>query len=217
MTAQPSQRSSSFRLTMAGILGVLVLGACTTTATPRAGAPVSAQGSAATSDKAASTQIAESTASGTSSGGDVTSPVASGSSDDNSPADGSSTTTSERGLTPIEFPYEIEVPALAWTTPTCVARGGSVTLEVRTKPGAAIGYQAVYQGNQSGADAPFGKGYGGNDKGEAAASGEWQNTWVVALNAPLGKARVDVVIGWEGKWGYEKPFFTVARSPEACG
>jgi hypothetical protein len=120
------------------------------------------------------------------------------------------------GLRDFGFPYEVEVPGKAFMSPTCVMRGDIVTLNVETKPGAALGYQALYQGNETGTDAPFGDGHGGNDKGQADPSGAWSDSWTLGPKAPFGKARVDVVIGWEGKWGYEKAYFVVAKSAQDC-
>ena len=121
-----------------------------------------------------------------------------------------------RGLTPLDFPHEVEVPASALLTPTCVTRGDRITVEVETKPHAAVAYHAVYWGNEGGSEAPFGKGHGGNDKGEVSSEGRWESTWLVGPNAPIGKARVDVIVGWEGKWGYVHPNFRVAKSRSGC-
>lgn len=123
---------------------------------------------------------------------------------------------SGRGLRPIDFPYEIELPARANVEPSCLTRGDVATLVVETKPEAAVAFHAVYWGNEGGSGAPYGKGHGGNDKGQVSPQGQWRSTWVVGDNAPFGKARADVVIGWEGKWGYEHPFFHVAKSAADC-
>lgn len=101
------------------------------------------------------------------------------------------------------------VRVAATVSPACVRPGDTATLTVRTEPGAGIGYQAVYSDGASGAAAPFGRGYGGNDKGKADDGGTFVSTWVVSNDAPRGRARVDVVVGWNAQWGSATPSFTV--------
>lgn len=122
----------------------------------------------------------------------------------------------DNGPVPVNFPWKNEVPLKATLSARCVDGGESMTLTVETKPEAAIVYQAVYSDNLGGAPKPLGGGYGGNDKGYADANGEWSSTWVVSPTAPAGKARVDVVVGWDQKWGYDGPEFAVA-SKGGCG
>ena len=94
--------------------------------------------------------------------------------------------------------------------------GSTATLLVHTEPAAAIGYQAVYSDNGAGSAPPFGRGYGGNDKGFAAPDGTFSSSWVVSLEAPAGPARVDVIVGWKGKSGYAGVPFAVADSSGHC-
>jgi hypothetical protein len=84
-----------------------------------------------------------------------------------------------------------------------------MTLVVNTNPKAAVGYQAIYSDNHGGGPPPYGSGYGGNDKGLADDSGRMRSTWVISPSAPTGIARVDVVVGWQGKWGYQSLTFHV--------
>jgi len=104
----------------------------------------------------------------------------------------------------------------ASVTPQCITPGGTLSLAVETEPGAAIGYQAVYSDSGGGGGPPFGKGYGGNDKGFAGADGGWTSAWVVSLKAPYGPARVDVIVGWRGKFGYAGPKLAVADASGHC-
>jgi hypothetical protein len=89
-------------------------------------------------------------------------------------------------------------------------------LSVHTKPGAAIGYQAIYSDNGTGTAPPMGRGYGGNDKGFAAPDGSFTSSWVVSPRAPSGPARVDVIVGYRGKWGYAGVKFAVADLSGVC-
>jgi hypothetical protein len=97
-----------------------------------------------------------------------------------------------------------------------IALGLMITLTVHTEPEAAVAYQAVYADNKGGGGKPLGGGYGGNAGGHANRAGDWSASWVVSMDAPIGRARVDVIIGWEQKWGYDGPEFIVAESPQDC-
>jgi hypothetical protein len=108
------------------------------------------------------------------------------------------------------------VPVESSVSPACVDRGGSVTLTVNTEPKAAIGFQAVYSDGRGGGGAPFGAGYGGNDKGIASGRGTFNATWVVSPEAPVGAGRVDVVVGYRGEFGYDGPHFAVADAKGNC-
>lgn len=118
-------------------------------------------------------------------------------------------------LQPLEFPHETTVRVRAAVSPKCAARGDVVAIRVEAPPGAAIAYQAVYSDNQGGADG-LGAGYGGNDHGEADVRGTFKSSWVVKPHAPSGRGRVDVVVGFEGEWGYADPHFAVADSDGRC-
>jgi hypothetical protein len=121
-----------------------------------------------------------------------------------------------KGPRPADLPFELPVKASSELWPTCVEPGDDITLEVTTEPGAAIGYQAIYSDNGGGAAVPMGEGYGGNDRGYANDDGFYTSTWVVGLNAPSGPARADVVIGYEGEFGYDDPHFAVADENGNC-
>jgi hypothetical protein len=116
----------------------------------------------------------------------------------------------------MDFPYKTPVAVEAVLDPTCVERGDRVTLEVSSEPEAAIVYNAVYSDGFGGSGPPFGKNYGGNDKGYTSDDGTYESFWVVSLDAPVGRARVDVVIGYEGEWGYDGPHFAVADEAGDC-
>ncbi|HEY7873805.1 MAG TPA: hypothetical protein VIG64_01655 [Actinomycetota bacterium] len=108
------------------------------------------------------------------------------------------------------------VPIRAAVTPACVERGRTATIEVKTKPKGALGWQAVYSDGLGGSDPPFGGGYGGNDKGFASEQGTYSATWVVSPTAPAGRGRVDVVVGYRGEFGYDGPHFAVADDEGNC-
>lgn len=107
------------------------------------------------------------------------------------------------------FPADAIVLVDAVLTPVCANNGTVMTLVVETNSEAGVGYQAIYSDNGGGGPAPYGSGYGGNGKGLADKSGHFRSTWVISPSAPAGAARVDVVVGWRGKWGYESLTFHV--------
>jgi hypothetical protein len=116
----------------------------------------------------------------------------------------------------VDFPYETPVKVSSSVAPQCVARGDTIELSVKTPPKAALAYQAVYSDGQSGAGAPFGAGYGGNDKGYADDSGNYSSSWTIGPTAPYGRARVDVYVGFEGEWGIAHSRFAVADENGKC-
>lgn len=116
---------------------------------------------------------------------------------------------------PPQFEWESTIPVEATVSPACVARGGTMTIVVRTEPRDAVAYHAVYAGTQGGAVTPYGHGHGGNDSGKANGEGVYRDSWVVGPSAPYGQARVDVVVGNGEAWGYDNPHFTVA-GPSGC-
>lgn len=120
------------------------------------------------------------------------------------------------GPAPINFPYKNQVPVESFVEPACVAPGQKIDLTVETKPKAAIAYQAMYSDGQAGTAPPFGKGYGGNDKGYSSDKGVYESSWVLAANSPPGPGRVDVFVGFSGKWGYVHPHFAVSDSDGKC-
>ena len=107
------------------------------------------------------------------------------------------------------FPADPAVKVDALLTPVCAHNGSQMKLAVETNPDAAVGYQAIYSDNHGGGPAPYGSGYGGNGHGLADATGHFTSTWVISQSAPSGVARVDVVVGWQGKYGYQSLTFHV--------
>ena len=51
---------------------------------------------------------------------------------------------------------------------------------------------------------------------EVCPTGVFTDSWAVSPKAPSGPARVDVIIGWKGKWGYVGPRFAVADQSGRC-
>lgn len=201
------------------LLAVLALGvACTandgakeTTAAANASPsdPSTASGVNGHGSKSGATDGSPSTSEGSSAAPDSGAPVAIQSplikKDDGKP-----------GPPPIKFPYKNEVPIDSVVEPSCVARGQKITLKVQTKPKAGIAYQAMYADGNAGTAPPFGKGYGGNDKGYSSDGGAFESSWVLSADAPPGPARVDVFVGYSGKWGYDHPHFAVSDSDGNC-
>jgi hypothetical protein len=109
-----------------------------------------------------------------------------------------------------------ELPIQAAVNPGCVASGAKVTLDVKTKGGAAVAFVAVYAGEKSGAAPPWGEGYGGNDKGWADGHGKWSTSWTVRVDTPPGPAYVQLVVGYGGKSRQIKVPFSVAQAT-GCG
>jgi hypothetical protein len=122
----------------------------------------------------------------------------------------------EGGLRPLDLPFKTPLPIEARLDDPCVKRGGRLLLLVKAPPEAAIAFQAVYSDGRAGTEEPMGAGYGGNGKGYSPATGEWTDTWLVSLDAPVGRGRVDVIVGHEGEWGYDDPHFAVADSNGHC-
>lgn len=114
--------------------------------------------------------------------------------------------------TPEQLPIEASI------SPTCVPVGGTAKLTVKTVPRAAIAYVAIYANGKSGAEPPWGEGYGGNDRGNADFRGQWSATWVVSLTAPKGDAHVMLVVGSKGKQrSIDVPFSVGGREAGGCG
>lgn len=128
-----------------------------------------------------------------------------------------STTPSPTGSTP--SPTTSPTPTISVKvvlTPACVRVGGQVQIDVSTLPDSQVGYQAYYADGNSGADAPFGKGYGGNAGDRVDANGHYRATWIVKPNAPVGAGRVQVLAA--NKAGYSNTFtpFRVVAAEGSC-
>jgi hypothetical protein len=119
-------------------------------------------------------------------------------------------------LKPLDFPYETKLSIKAVVLHPCVQPGGDVTVSVLAPPDGGIAYQAIYADGKGGSPPPFGAGYGGNDKGYISDAGRYESSWTVSLAAPAGPARVDVIVGHNGKWGYADPHFAIADSEGNC-
>lgn len=114
-------------------------------------------------------------------------------------------------------PYASDIPLTVSVTPTCVFRGGSVTITVDTEPEVVIGYEAFYSDGKSGSPEPYGAGYGGVN-GARSETGQYADSWTVSREAPTGPGRVDVFVGRGDKWGYMPVEFEVVDGPAAsCG
>lgn len=62
-------------------------------------------------------------------------------------------------------------------------------------------------------DGKDGKVYGGIDtNGRANHEGKYTNTWVVALNAPLGQARVDIAVAGQPGTATKQIYFDIKRT-----
>jgi hypothetical protein len=122
------------------------------------------------------------------------------------------------GPSPFVYPWtpSPDVPVDAKVSPTCVRRGGLVTLTVHTKPKAGVAYIAVYSDNGNGAPKPTGNGYGGNDSGYSSPTGDFTSAFNVSFEAPSGPARVDVIVGVNNVWGYDAAPFAVAGPNGSC-
>jgi hypothetical protein len=118
--------------------------------------------------------------------------------------------------TPFDAPWESTVPVEAAVSPACVLRGATATVTVRTVPKGAVAYHAIYAGSHGGAPPPFGSGYGGNASGFANGEGVYRDTWTVSAQAPVGPARVDVVVSDGRGFGYAGPGFYVAAARGQC-
>jgi len=121
-----------------------------------------------------------------------------------------------KGPPPVDLPDETPVRVDAALEPTCVVAGGVVTLTVVTEPRASVGYEAVYSDGGTGTAAPVGAGYGGNNAGLAGPRGDYSDTWRVSPDAPRGRARVDVFVGYDSEFGYDGVPFRVVSSNAEC-
>lgn len=221
MTARAKETRGSRRLLgVAGVLVILGTACSSSPASDRSGAAAPAAPAASAAHKTPAGAPAASAPGGGSKDGSTGSNVAQGVLPSAVPSaaagDSSSTTDPSPGPAPIDFPYKNKVPVTSVIDPPCPSPGDKVTLKVDTKPKAAIAYQAMYADGNAGTAPPFGKGYGGNDKGYSSDSGHFESSWVLAPNTPPGRARVDVIVGFSGKWGYDAPHFGVKNSEGQC-
>jgi hypothetical protein len=95
---------------------------------------------------------------------------------------------------PLPFTPDPAIPVRASVSPTCIERGKTITLTVKTESRAVVAYLAIYSDNGTGAGKGYGKDYGGNDGGNADENGLYTSSWEVSLKAPPGPARVDVYV-----------------------
>lgn len=115
---------------------------------------------------------------------------------------------------PEDDPYKRTLAITAELTETCVRPGGTQTVKVRTLSYAGVAFDTEYSDYLTGMQPGH---YGGNSGGFTDAEGTYSFTWVVAPNAPAGKATV-LVLGShdEGGIGETKAFFTVADALGKC-
>lgn len=92
-----------------------------------------------------------------------------------------------------------DFPITATLSATCVERGGEVTLTVEAGHDTAVIYLAYYAGGENGAPPPYGDGHGGNDGDMTDGDAQYQDTWVVSPDAPVGPARVEVKAARHGE------------------
>lgn len=96
----------------------------------------------------------------------------------------------------------------------CVKPGDAQTITVRTTPGSAVVYHAVYSDGKHAGDPDY---YGGNHGGAANDSGVWSDTWVVGAGAPPGTVLVDVIAGRpQEEAGSVQGSFEVADAQGQC-
>jgi hypothetical protein len=116
----------------------------------------------------------------------------------------------------VDLGQKTPIKVVSTLDPVCVSPGDTMSLDVTTKPKAAIVYQAVYADGYGGAPPPFGRGYGGNDKGYVSEEGTYSSTWVLSADVPSGPGRVDVIVAYGGKYGQDGPHFYVADEDGTC-
>lgn len=164
---------------IAGATLLLGLSACSPTKSPDAGS----------SPSATTTSPARPTASSPSSS---SSPQAN-SSTNPSPATPTATKTGSPAPSSTRTPAKIEARVVL--TPNCVRQGGQIRIDVSTLRGSGVIYQAFYADGKSGAEPPYGGGYGGNNGGKVDDSGHYRDSWTVLATAPVGPGRVEVTVG----------------------
>lgn len=77
--------------------------------------------------------------------------------------------------------------------------------------------EVIYADGKSGADPPFGEGYGGNESALVPQDGEVTMSWEVSADAPPGVATVELTVLVGGMSSTtEKLKFTVAGLGEDC-
>jgi hypothetical protein len=141
-------------------------------------------------------------------GGTTTTTTATGQSE--AAADG--TAPDPKAAQPKTETRKIEV--LAELKESCLKPGGSQTLTVRTLPSAGVAFDTEYSDYLTGMEAGH---YGGNSAGYVGEDGTWTSTWVVAPNAPAGKATVLVLAAHSHDgMGETKAVFTVADALGKC-
>lgn len=107
-----------------------------------------------------------------------------------------------------------KIEVLAELKESCLKPGGSQTLTVRTLPSAGVAFDTEYSDYLTGMEAGH---YGGNSAGYVGEDGTWTSTWVVAPNAPAGKATVLVLAAHSHDgMGETKAVFTVADALGKC-
>lgn len=97
-------------------------------------------------------------------------------------------TQSEEDVEPTPTPQPL--PLEAELAHDCVQSGGTQTLTVRTEPWTGVAFEATYSDGKSGAEPPYGEGYGGNDGDIARNDGRAEFTWQISTDAPTGEVEV---------------------------
>jgi len=202
-----TSRNPIRRLAIAGVAAAILAAGCAE------GAPSANHASPAAAHEAAAQPAATTTTKTT-----TTTPGSNGSGSTavTTTASGAGAGAAASKLPPIKLPWKSTLNMDAVVSPACVTPGGLVTITITTKPKAGIAYQAMYADGKGGSQAPFGAGYGGNDKGFTNDDGKYTSAWTVSPNAPSGTGRIDVIGGWHGQWGYRGPAFAVAGPSGPC-
>jgi hypothetical protein len=107
-------------------------------------------------------------------------------------------------------------PLTGTVNPSCVKPGTSATLTVRTLTQSAVAFDTHYSDGRTGGPPPFGSGLGGNASGLTDDNGNYSSSWVVAPNAPAGKAYVDVIAGHGDKTKEIHVPFNVSNALGVC-
>ena len=108
---------------------------------------------------------------------------------------------------------EFNVPLTARVSVACLRPGGTQTVTLTSEPKTNVGYDSVYADGKTGWSPDH---YGGSNKGETDASGQWQDTFVLKPGAPPGKVEVNAIAGNARGAGKTATSFAVAKADGTC-
>lgn len=130
------------------------------------------------------------------------------------PAGSSSPGTSGTSATPTPtMPPRKIAPLHAEVAKTCVTPGQAQTLRIQTapKPDGQEPMIVVFDNVYS--DGKDGQHYGGIEQnGRADAEGKYTKIWIVAVNTPLGQARVDIAVAGQPGTNTKQLYYDVKRT-----